>query len=166
MKRNSLSRRAFFLKAAGLAGAAALIKSSDLFGASPPTADTSKPAPLPAPSPALPDSSAARKPALTLTYLTDKQAGKISGPGDCEVFKFNDKKILVARVSPTEIVAMSAVCTHEGCTVKYKPKENDVKCWCHGSTYDLKGRVVKGPAKQDLVSYPVEIKDNKIGIAL
>jgi len=163
MKNTSLSRRSFFLKAAGLAGAAALLKSRDLF-AVPPPVDTSRAAPTPAA--ALPDTAKPQAPEKPLTFLTDKQAKKISDPGDYEVFKINDKKILFARISATELVAMSAVCTHEGCTVKYKPKEGDVKCWCHGSTYDLKGHVVKGPAKQDLTPYTVQIKDGKIGIAM
>ncbi len=148
MKQESETRRSFIIKAVGIIGTAALSKATNLFAET--VSDTSKPA----------------SPNTPLTFLTEKQMKKISDPGDYEVFKLNKTKILFARISTTEIIALSAVCTHEGCTVKYKSKENDITCWCHGAKYDLKGNVVKGPAKNNLTFYPVTIKDGKAGVSI
>jgi thiosulfate dehydrogenase [quinone] large subunit len=56
---------------------------------------------------------------------------------------------LVIRQSNGELTAMSAVCTHAGCTVGYQ--SGQVVCPCHGATYDSRsGAVTGGPAPQGL----------------
>jgi nitrite reductase/ring-hydroxylating ferredoxin subunit len=45
-------------------------------------------------------------------------------------------------------MALSLICTHLGCTVEQK--ENSYECPCHGSIYNGKGEVQKGPAKNAL----------------
>ena len=51
--------------------------------------------------------------------------------------------------------AMSAVCTHLGCTVRRQ--EGGFVCPCHGSRYDEEGRVVGGPAPSPLAYYRLEL---------
>lgn len=46
------------------------------------------------------------------------------------------------------IAAMSLVCTHLGCIVQVSP--DGLACPCHGSKFDLNGRVVRGPAPRPL----------------
>lgn len=46
------------------------------------------------------------------------------------------------------IMAMSAICTHLGCTVARV--EWGFQCPCHGSKFDSSGRVLAGPAPQPL----------------
>jgi len=46
--------------------------------------------------------------------------------------------------------ALSATCTHLGCTVRANPAGDGFVCPCHGSRYDVDGRVVTGPAPQSL----------------
>jgi nitrite reductase/ring-hydroxylating ferredoxin subunit len=48
--------------------------------------------------------------------------------------------------------AVSAVCTHLGCTVRLVDGEGFV-CPCHGSRYDLHGQVLEGPAPRPLAWY-------------
>jgi len=45
-------------------------------------------------------------------------------------------------------MAMSAVCTHLGCTVG--KLEWGYQCPCHGSRFDTGGRVLRGPAQKPL----------------
>jgi cytochrome b6-f complex iron-sulfur subunit len=44
--------------------------------------------------------------------------------------------------------ALSLVCTHLGCTLE--PKLDGFACPCHGSRFDVKGNVVRGPANKPL----------------
>jgi len=51
--------------------------------------------------------------------------------------------------------AISAVCTHLGCIV-HKDK-NGFACPCHGSRYDMDGKIVKGAAPTDLPWYKISM---------
>jgi len=47
--------------------------------------------------------------------------------------------------------AISAVCTHLGCTIE--KNKNGFQCPCHGSSFDEKGKVLSGAASKDLPWY-------------
>ncbi len=47
------------------------------------------------------------------------------------------------------IYALSAICTHLGCTV-HAEGDSGFGCPCHDSAYDLHGEVTQGPAKRHL----------------
>lgn len=51
------------------------------------------------------------------------------------------------------VYALSLVCTHLGCTVNVTPTE--LICPCHGSSFDRRGVVLKGPADRQLPRYQV-----------
>ena len=53
--------------------------------------------------------------------------------------------VLVARTSATTFNALSSGCTHAACTVSGFSGQTFV-CPCHGSEFDINGRVVNGPA--------------------
>jgi len=53
--------------------------------------------------------------------------------------------------------ALSATCTHLGCAVKKDLNRDTYYCPCHGSRFDEKGRVVKGPANRPLEWYEVRL---------
>ena len=54
--------------------------------------------------------------------------------------------------------AVSSVCTHRSCNLK--PVEDDLRCPCHGSRYDLSGHVFKGPSTRDLPHYAIAVGPN------
>jgi Rieske Fe-S protein len=71
------------------------------------------------------------------------------------------KPLIVSQPSDGEIVAFSAICTHQGCTVA--PAATMIKCPCHGSTYDLATGVnTGGPAPKPLTEVPVEVKGGDV----
>jgi Rieske Fe-S protein len=55
--------------------------------------------------------------------------------------------------SAGDVQAISAVCTHLGCTVRRH--RDGFLCPCHGSRYDAEGRVTAGPAPAPLARHPV-----------
>jgi len=65
-------------------------------------------------------------------------------------------------VQPEEgtIVALSAVCTHQQCTVA--PDEDELVCPCHGSVYDLTGANVSGPAPSPLPEVDVHVSNGAV----
>jgi nitrite reductase/ring-hydroxylating ferredoxin subunit len=41
--------------------------------------------------------------------------------------------------------AMSRVCTHMGCTLRYDGHDKALVCPCHGAEFDLQGQMTTGP---------------------
>jgi len=60
---------------------------------------------------------------------------------------------LVARISQEAFSALTAVCTHEGCTVDSFNGQL-YTCPCHGSKYTTAGGVANGPANRSLTVFP------------
>ncbi|HIC49423.1 MAG TPA: ubiquinol-cytochrome c reductase iron-sulfur subunit [Dehalococcoidia bacterium] len=72
--------------------------------------------------------------------------------------------LVLIQVDVETFRAVSAKCTHLGCHVR--PSKNFLVCPCHGSTYNLEGEVVRGPAQRALTIYPVEVKGDEIRIII
>jgi Rieske Fe-S protein len=66
-----------------------------------------------------------------------------------------DKKpILLVRLSSTDYIALSTLCTHAECTVITQvPINGPISCGCHGSQYNLDGSVKQGPSTEPLKKY-------------
>jgi len=62
-------------------------------------------------------------------------------------------RVLVFRLSSTEYGALSAICTHEQCTVSSFDGSR-LTCPCHGSRFSTTGAVLNGPATAALRRYP------------
>lgn len=75
------------------------------------------------------------------------------------------------RVTADRFVTLDSICTHAGCTVgKFIVRNNRMLCPCHGSRYDIEGRVFRDangnstePAPEDLNRYAT-IYDAPTGI--
>lgn len=60
--------------------------------------------------------------------------------------------------------ALGSTCTHQQCAVR--PAKTFLRCGCHGSTFDLSGAVVRGPAPRELPLYATTADDATIRIAI
>ncbi len=56
--------------------------------------------------------------------------------------------------------ALSARCSHLGCTVAPAEGGGELVCPCHGSRYDLAGAVLQGPAREPLAVLETEPLDD------
>ena len=83
-------------------------------------------------------------------------------PGSAVSFKDSGNPAVLVHLKNGDFVAYSAVCTHQGCTVKYKGGQ--LACPCHGSVFDpAKGaEVVAGPAPSPLPEIPVKVQGGEV----
>ncbi len=102
-------------------------------------------------------------------------SGKTSSPKDLgsveefprgkakELF-YAGRKVLLARLSDGRWSAVSAVCTHLGCSVRLGADGNEdiFACTCHNSMFDIDGRNLSGPAPFPLKKFDVEVKDGRV----
>ncbi len=68
--------------------------------------------------------------------------------------RFRNQGFFVVRQGET-VFAVSAICTHRKCKLAAEP-DHSFLCPCHGSTFDPRGRVIKGPARRDLPVFQVD----------
>jgi nitrite reductase/ring-hydroxylating ferredoxin subunit len=65
-------------------------------------------------------------------------------------------RIIVIRSSTTVLQAVSDICTHAECAVRYDRVNKVFSCPCHGSKYALSGAVIQGPAFRPLLKYQTQ----------
>lgn len=74
------------------------------------------------------------------------------------ILKADGKTLAVYRDEHGAVHAVSPLCTHQGCQVVFNPAEHTWDCPCHGSRFDIHGRVLDGPAKKALEKH--ELHEN------
>lgn len=69
--------------------------------------------------------------------------------------------LLIAQPTEGDVVAFSAICSHQQCIVA--PAQTEFHCPCHGSRYDAAtGDVLQGPALKPLTPVPVSVEGDSI----
>jgi len=92
-------------------------------------------------------------------------------PGAAEPFAFGPKPAILFKTKEGELKAVSAVCTHLGCTVVHKDdlsappipaghKGAGFFCNCHLGVYDENGKNVGGPPPAPLPQFKVTVAEN------
>ncbi len=88
-------------------------------------------------------------------YADWATAGAVGSPdeiaaGSGAVIRRGLAKVAVYRDEQGALHEYSAVCAHLGCIVQWNDDEKTWDCPCHGSRYNSFGRVINGPAIDDL----------------
>ncbi|WP_049921020.1 FAD-dependent oxidoreductase [Halopiger djelfimassiliensis] len=71
-------------------------------------------------------------------------------PGDARIVRRTGRPMGVYRDEDGTIHAVSAVCPHMGCLVRWNDAERTWDCPCHGSRFTHEGDVLSGPALEGL----------------
>ncbi|MFC6904420.1 FAD-dependent oxidoreductase [Halalkalicoccus tibetensis] len=82
------------------------------------------------------------------SLLAGEEAALEAGEGT--VVKTDDGPVGVSRDESGEINAVSAICPHMKCVLRWNDGEESWDCPCHGSRFTPEGRVLDGPAIEDL----------------
>lgn len=79
-----------------------------------------------------------------------------------KLFKVKKKPLMVVRTQGGHLKALSAVCTHLGCIIEYRPEMKSFHCNCHESVFDLDGKNISGPAPNPLPPFLLEINGEDV----
>lgn len=63
-----------------------------------------------------------------------------------------------------DFVAMSNVCTHLGCRVRWIAERGEFFCPCHNGVFDKDGKVLGGPPPRPLDRYTVKVENDQLFI--
>ena len=94
-------------------------------------------------------------PALYKVKIT-QQSGWITSEEEISVY--------VVTQDGREYIALSNICTHLGCRVRWITDQGVFFCPCHNGVFDTVGTVVSGPPPRPLDQYDLKIEDDKLFI--
>nr|WP_243766701.1 FAD-dependent oxidoreductase [Streptomyces sp. GC420] len=76
--------------------------------------------------------------------------------GQGVIVRVGTERLAVHRDASGALHAVSARCTHMGCIVHFNDAECAWECPCHGSRFDVDGKVIQGPALRPLDQHDLE----------
>jgi len=75
------------------------------------------------------------------------------------------KGIYIICTAPDTYIALSSICTHQGCTVNFNSSSKQFNCPCHGGMFDISGKVLVGPPTSPLPTYSVTVDGNSLTVS-
>jgi menaquinol-cytochrome c reductase iron-sulfur subunit len=78
--------------------------------------------------------------------------------------KKTTKAVWVVRQQNEEVKVFSPICPHLGCGFRWRQKDRQFQCPCHGSVFAISGKVVGGPAPRPLDELPSKIEDGVLKV--
>jgi cytochrome b6-f complex iron-sulfur subunit len=83
-------------------------------------------------------------------------------PGGAHLFEFHGRPAVVLQPTAGQFIALSAVCTHLGCVVKWLDDKGEFLCPCHGGRFSADGNVLGGPPPKPLENLPLTLDGDQI----
>ena len=97
-----------------------------------------------------------KRPSVSEDSVVAAKAGEVA-PNSAKVFKFGPAPAVLVNTPEGNLVALSAVCTHLTCTVRFDGETGTLFCPCHNGRFDLGGNVLSGPPPRPLETYAVTV---------
>ena len=79
-------------------------------------------------------------------------------------FVYTAAKVIIARTSTNELIAVSSQCTHQSATLEYKNSTSKFYCPLHFSNFNQNGTVANGPADKALTKYNISLDGTKLRV--
>ena len=88
-------------------------------------------------------------------------------PGTSKTVQFGNTRVLVVRDTEGQLHAVSAICTHMGCSIRFEAarSEGHLACNCHESEFSLNGENLNGPATRPLAKYHIENVERRLTLS-
>ena len=103
--------------------------------------------------------------ATAVSEVTLKDAHKLP-QGSALMFKFGTSPAMLIHHQDGRWVALSAVCSHLGCTVQYEAQGDRIHCGCHGGVYNAyTGANVSGPPPKPLKLFKVAVAEAGVNVS-
>ena len=83
-----------------------------------------------------------------------RQAGWIVNEEEISVFVLTE--------NGREFIAMSNICTHLGCRVRWIDDREEFFCPCHNGVFDKDGRIVSGPVPRPLDQFETMVENGQL----
>jgi cytochrome b6-f complex iron-sulfur subunit len=93
--------------------------------------------------------------------VTAAKVGELA-PNSAKLFRFGSAPALLVNTPEGTLVALSAVCTHLACTVRFDAESGTLFCPCHNGRFDLAGTVLSGPPPRPLETFAVTVSGSDI----
>jgi menaquinol-cytochrome c reductase iron-sulfur subunit len=61
-----------------------------------------------------------------------------------------------------DFVAMSNICTHLGCRIRWIEDREEFFCPCHNGVFDKDGGIVAGPVPKPIDQFDTKVEDNQL----
>lgn len=85
--------------------------------------------------------------------------------GSALIFKFGVRPAMLIHHTDGAWVALTAVCTHMGCTVAYDAGKDRIVCHCHGGQYDARtGENIAGPPPRPLTRFVAVVAPGNVTV--
>ena len=85
-------------------------------------------------------------------------------PGEGKLALLDDHPVWVLNL-PTGFAALSALCTHRGCTLRWEDTRRLLVCPCHEGQFDERGNVVSGLPRRPLPHVHVGIVAGEVYVS-
>lgn len=76
------------------------------------------------------------------------------------------KPIWLIRLSQEHLIAISAICTHLQCIIKWDTAKRTLICPCHQGEFNTDGNVISGLPPKPLPLYKVEIRGDDVYVVI
>lgn len=90
------------------------------------------------------------------TTSVEQKIGWITNQEEISVYIYTD--------NGRDYIAMSNICTHLGCRVRWITDRDSFFCPCHNGVFDKEGKVVSGPPPRPLDRYELKVENDQLYI--
>ncbi|GAB4287599.1 MAG: Rieske (2Fe-2S) protein [Deferrisomatales bacterium] len=90
------------------------------------------------------------------------QLSALTPLGEALTFDYQEAPAALILLEDKTPKAFYLACTHFGCIVKWRPREKDFYCPCHGGEFAPDGRVLAGPPPRPLVELKVVVEGDDL----
>jgi menaquinol-cytochrome c reductase iron-sulfur subunit len=74
------------------------------------------------------------------------------------------QSVYVSRAADGQLVVLSAICPHLGCSVSWQAGNEKFVCPCHGGEFKADGLHILGPPPRAMDRLPTQVKDGKLQV--